>query len=179
MEHRAGTKHGNADGLSRCADCTQCTHIKNKDGGSTRKELAVGHSQVTAVSLAPTVSDAELEQLQQAEESTIAIARHSVLTGVAPDPLLVETSDLELNRLLTLLPHMKVRGALLNMRRQEDPEEKWNVLCPRTLRKPVAWEAHRQEHTSINKTTKRVQADWFWPGMTADIRRLVNSCEAC
>ena len=28
-------------------------------------------------------------------------------------------------------------------------------------------------------TTKRVQSDWFWPGMTAYIRRLMNTCEAC
>ena len=34
-------------------------------------------------------------------------------------------------------------------------------------------------HTGIERTTKRVQSDWFWPGMMADIRRLVNSCEAC
>ena len=67
LEHRAGAKHGNADGLSRCADCSQCTRIENRDGGPTRKELVNGHPQVTAISLAPTVSDAELEQLQQAE----------------------------------------------------------------------------------------------------------------
>ena len=113
LEHRAGAKHGNADGLSRCADCSQCTRIENRDGGPTREELANGRPQVTAISLAPTVSEAELEQLQQAEGTPIAIARHSVLTGVTPDPLLVETGDLELTRLITLLPHMEVRGGLL------------------------------------------------------------------
>ena len=40
-------------------------------------------------------------------------------------------------------------------------------------------EAYRQGHTGVDRTTKRVQANWFWPGMTADIRRLVNTCEAC
>ena len=48
----------------------------------------------------------------------------------------------------------------------------------KTLREPVAWEAHRQGHTGIDRMTMRVRADWFWPGMTADIRRLVNACEA-
>ena len=134
---------------------------------------------MTAISLAPTVSNAEIEQLQQTEGTPIAIARHSVVTGVTPDPLLLETSDLELTRLLTLLPHMEVRGGLLKIRRQEDPDGKWKVLCPKSLRKPVACEAHRQGHTGIERTTKRVQADWFWLGMTADVRRLVNSCEAC
>ena len=69
------------------------------------------------------MSDAELEQLQQAEGSRIAIARQSVLTEVAPDPPLVKTSELEQKRLLALLPHIKVRGGLWKISSQEDPEE--------------------------------------------------------
>ena len=33
LEHRAGAKHGNADLLSRCADCSQYTRIENRDRG--------------------------------------------------------------------------------------------------------------------------------------------------
>ena len=40
LEHRTGGKHGNADGLSRCADCSQCARIENRDGSPTREELA-------------------------------------------------------------------------------------------------------------------------------------------
>ena len=154
LEHKAGAKHENADGLSRCADCSQCARIENRDGGPTREELAAGHPQVTAISLAPTVSAAELEQLQQTEGSSLAIARESLLTGVAPDPLLVETSGLELKRLLDLLPRMEVRGGLLKIRSKKDPETRWQVVCPRTLREPVAWEAHRQGHIGIDRMTK-------------------------
>ena len=41
LEHRAGLKHGNADGLSRqsCEDCRQCELIERRDGGPTRQEL--------------------------------------------------------------------------------------------------------------------------------------------
>ena len=35
LEHRAGAKHRNADGLSRCADCSQCARIESRDGGPT------------------------------------------------------------------------------------------------------------------------------------------------
>ena len=52
----------------------------------------------------------------------MAIARESLLTGVAPDPRLIETSGLELKHLLDLLPRMEVRGGLLKIRSQEDPE---------------------------------------------------------
>ena len=43
----------------------------------------------------------------------------------------------------------------------------------------MEWEARRQGHTGIDRTMNSVQADWFWPGMTADIRRLVNTCKGC
>ena len=148
LEHRAGAKHGNADGLSRCADCSQRARIENRDGSQP---------QVTAILLASTVSTAELEQLQQTEGSPIVVARDSILTGVAPDPPLVETSGLELKQLLDLLPRMEVREELLKIKSQEDSETKWNVVCPRTLRELVAWGAHRQGHTGMDRTTKRVQ----------------------
>ena len=42
LEHRSGTKHGNADGLSRrpaCQDCKQCERIERKDGGPTHDQV--------------------------------------------------------------------------------------------------------------------------------------------
>ena len=42
IEHRAGPKHGNADGLSRrgwCEDCKQCQSIEQRDGGPTHLEV--------------------------------------------------------------------------------------------------------------------------------------------
>ena len=123
LEHRTGAKHENSNGLSRCADCSQCARIENRDGGPTREELTAGHPQMMAIFLAPTVSTTELEQLQQTAGSPIVVASDSVLTGVAPNPLLVETSGLELNRLLDLLPRMEVRKGSLKIKSQEDAEK--------------------------------------------------------
>ena len=67
---------------------------------------------------------AELEKLQQTERSPIAIARDSILTGVAPNSLLVDSSGLELRRLLDLLPRMELREGLLKIKSQEDFETK-------------------------------------------------------
>ena len=41
IEHRAGPRHGNADGLSRqcCSECRQCKRIERRDGGPSREEL--------------------------------------------------------------------------------------------------------------------------------------------
>ena len=53
LEHRAGQKHGNADGLSRqaCEDCRQCESIERRDGGPTRQELD-SEDQVSALKVA-------------------------------------------------------------------------------------------------------------------------------
>lgn len=42
--HRAGKKHGNADGLSRrtCTDCNQCARIAKRDGGPSMEEICKG-----------------------------------------------------------------------------------------------------------------------------------------
>ena len=34
-------------------------------------------------------------------------------------------------------------------------------------------------HLGVIKTTARVMMNWYWPGMTADIRRFVLGCQIC
>jgi hypothetical protein len=52
LQHRAGTKHANADALSRnCSECKQCRRIEDRDGGPTRAEL---ESETTTPSLMAT-----------------------------------------------------------------------------------------------------------------------------
>ena len=74
-----------------------------------------------AISLALTVSTAELEQLQQTPGVLVALARESLLTEVTLDPALVETSEQELKRLQNLLSRMEVRDDSLKIQNQEDP----------------------------------------------------------
>ena len=31
----------------------------------------------------------------------------------------------------------------------------------------------------MSRTLSRIQLAWYWPGMTADVRRVVRSCEVC
>ena len=134
FEHRAGARHGNPDGLSRCQDCQQCSRIESRDGGPTRAELEQQDSpQVGAISLSAGVSNAELEQLQDRPRSSIAVIKHCLMTGMPPDQRTVETSDAELKRLVNLLPRMEVRRGILKIRGQEPDSNKWAVVCPGPL----------------------------------------------
>ena len=77
-----------------------------------------------AISLTPSIFTVELEQLQQTPDSSVNLARESLLTGVAPDPLVLETSGPELKILLDLLASMEVRSGLLRVQEQEVPDGK-------------------------------------------------------
>lgn len=74
------------------------------------------------------MSTAVLEQLQQSPGFSLALVKDSLLTGVALDPAVVETSELGLKRLLDLLPRMEVRGGILKIRKQKSKDGKWCAL---------------------------------------------------
>ena len=63
IEHRAGAKHGNADGLSRCQDCKQCSRIEERDGGPKSGELGdLRENRVVTLQLGNSRTDTEPER---------------------------------------------------------------------------------------------------------------------
>jgi len=53
-------------------------------------------------------------------------------------------------------------------------------LCaPPAMRREVAGEMHRLVHSGSHRTLKRLQLEWYWPGMARDVRLLVATCEIC
>ena len=56
------------------------------------------------------------------------------------------------------------------------------VVLPQQLRKKVITLAHDivlSGHLGTGKTTKRVMAHFYWPGVTGDVARYCRSCEIC
>ena len=56
---------------------------------------------------------------------------------------------------------------------------RWCTVCPPAWRDGVVQEAHLLAHAGVQKTLKRIQLNWYWPGMTAEVRRHVQCCEIC
>ena len=94
LEHRAGLKHGNADGLSRqsCEDCRQCELIEKRGGGPTRQELDQNTESIPSPALKATArrDDSSEDLLCRAAkivtrtaQSDIELAREQA-TGVGP-----------------------------------------------------------------------------------------------
>ena len=199
-EHRPGVKHGNADGLSRgaCTKCKQCNHIERRDGGPTRSEMA----QVAMAEPSHTVQPAALCALQadrppmtpvsldssQVQElvdaqqmpGDVGTMYHAVKDNVDLDLDTMQNVSYELRKLNQMRHNMRITDeAVLEVRVALGKRPRWLVLCPTSSRRTLIWETHSQAHMGIMKTLLRLRLSWFWPGMTADVRRVVQNCEVC
>jgi hypothetical protein len=86
----------------------------------------------------------------------------------------------EFKKLAGLMPLMHIRkDGVLMVRVLGGNRATDCALFPETQRTEVVWETHRQAHTGVIRTIRKLRLVWFWPGMTADVRRLVGTCEVC
>ena len=194
MEHRPGRKHSNADGLSRCSgDCKQCMRIEDRDGGPRKKEVEEdldeveyintewttknGVLQAGAVGLESQTSSTEITELQQ--NSDLVMLTTHLIAGTVPSLAEMEQASSEVKRLGGMFSCLRMKDNTLQAEIPTGNRTRWCTVCPKLLREAVIWEAHRQHHAGINKTVKRLRLSWYWPGLVADTRRLVRSCEIC
>ena len=203
-EHRKGTKHGNADGLSRraCIDCKQCKRVEERDGGPSHAQIAeemetgvawqrartpdkqcpvaAPNELADIARVEPSTTPVELKKLQNERQSPVAMMYRALASG---EPLTEEQLSLgsrELRQLNQRRHAMKIdEQDLLAIRVCIQEKARWCTLCPVPLRKTVIWQAHNMAHSGINRTLGRIQLAWYWPGMTAEVRRVVKSCEVC
>ena len=56
------------------------------------------------------------------------------------------------------------------------------ILAPQSMRSKILNAAHSSwvaGHTGVEKTLNRVQSNFWWPGVTADVERFVKDCTRC
>ena len=219
LEHRAGTKHGNADGLSRrpCLECKQCASIEQRDGGPTRKEMleelesqsvplsvrptspAPGRidrfkytssappvefkstqSEVSGVQESATDKPGELAQQQRQGDGPVATIYQAVRAGTTIPEDEAKLGPPELRWWCALQPSMKIQdNGVLMVRVMVQGKPRWCAACPNPTRTTVIWDTHALTHAGVTRTISRLRLTWYWPGMTADVRRIVHTCEVC
>ena len=189
LEHRAGAKHGNADGLSRitCENCKQCNRIEKRDGGPTHSEIAAAMQDglITAINHPHVDCTNEKPVVCVAQTNDIAYLQQQESTDLAKIYLCVKNQDMlsedelrmgsfELKRWNDLIPCMRLRNDdILEVRLTFNNKDRWVVACPQSAREAVIWETHSRIHSGVRKTTARLRLSWYWPGMTSDIKRAV------
>ena len=86
----------------------------------------------------------------------------------------------ELKKLHQVIDTLRIRpDGVLEARVNINDKERWCMVCPKMCRHTVIWNTHQMAHPGINKTTSRIRLLWYWPGLTADVRRIVHNCETC
>ena len=154
LEHRAGVKHGNADGLSRqtCEDCRQCELIERRDGGPTRQEVDQDEEDTTSSALkaANEVVDDDLDQLCSAAkiitrttQSDAELAKEQA-TGVGPVSVIyqalrdhievtaeqLEQGSFELRKLHRMMDSLKINAdGVLEARLALQDKPRWCAVC--------------------------------------------------
>lgn len=74
------------------------------------------------------------------------------------------------------------KGVLCRRYEQKGGKSFKQVVVPKTLRTYVLEIAHDSAlagHQGIKRTTDRVLEAFYWPGIQADVKRFVKSCDAC
>ena len=76
----------------------------------------------------------------------------------------------------------EIKGGLLYRRHCDSRDGRSQLVLPLQLRTEVLKLAHDcilGGHQGIKKTYERVGAQFFWPGMHADVDRYCKSCDIC
>ena len=207
LSHRAGAKHGNADGLSRCCiGCKQCNSITRRDRGprwadlQVEDNLEIGNGFILE-GRAPTIppvskilegrdiaacristadeSRKDVPQLHQTQGSDIALIRDCIEKGVYLPTGTLEQGSNELKKLYSLMPVMEIQDNLLKVRLRVNKTHTWCIVFPKQLRPMITQQYHGQHHSGVNKTYQRIKLKWFWPGMTSQVRTMIRKCEIC
>ena len=146
------------------------------DMNDQRAEVAaeVTHAAVKAV---PQIN-VEIDAIRQAQETDAVIGPvyRAFQKGVKPN---VDQVGGETKALLRWWEELSLLGGRLMIKMRHRREGHKVTVLPRALRSEVVESIHKQAHLGINKTLLGVQEKWYWPGMSAEIRRQVQGCQQC
>lgn len=87
------------------------------------------------------------------------------------------------------LPDLEVRGNIVFKRTEFrtgdqaiDLTTLWKVWIPTGLRQHIIMDAHQPSsaaHGGTDKTIHLIRPNYFWPGLSSDVRKFVSQCEIC
>lgn len=179
VEHRPGTKHGNADALSRipCRQCGYCgldnegittaaRHILANDDGSPQWNCdALRLAQQTDQDIGPVYTFRKNDENEPDAESLSHFSA-DVKTYMAHWPVLELKEDL-------LYRRWKLKS---------QPQEILQLLLPLEYRQEALQQMHSGftgGHLGIRRTLEQVQRRFYWVGWAADVKRYCRQCNDC
>ena len=190
VEHRPGTKHGNADALSRIRDGAQ---DDPGEVGPVRVSATTrtGQQAPTTAASSPvpdTLTNDAAEppswpQLQQADSHLGVIYRLISDGSIRPQPEVSSAWSDESKALLAQLELLRVlpNGTLVR-RWQRHGQHHDQVVVPAGHRQAIADQLHRGlngGHLGLRRSKLRLQQRFYWPGWSRAVHHAQLRCERC
>ena len=187
VEHRAGVKHGNADGLSRAP------HLQDK--GDT--DVSAGECNSLSINQlwAMTLDDVELgedeefvwspAQIVEAQEKDdeLTLLRHHIRHHTKPTQEEISALSRTGKVWAGLFNDLKIdRHGLLRYtnREVEGSAEQSLILLPRNLWHRAIQLAHNDAaHMGAAATVERARKQFFFPGMLKEALEVIQGCQDC
>ena len=207
IKHRKGSLHVNADGLSRrplrrCKrlDCSQCYDniLQNDNDNSTeesdRQTSAYGETVAAVTNKQSQENESDLNlfssnwlgsdvdiKISQSEDKAIKTIRDLMLiSGERPT---IVTSDKELDILMKQWSVLEIKNNVLYRKWENDDKSiTLQLIVPKSIRKEIMIQLHNSRlagHLGREKTLKKIQSRFYWPGMSTDVRRWCQNCMFC
>ena len=167
IQHRPGTKHLNADTLSRLPE--------GDSGALTDLGLISG--------VLREISNEQLRSLQH-QDTELKPVMFAKEQDVCPTKEEVRCQSLKTRKLIQIWDQLTLHEGLL-MRRFRDANTdstRLQLVVPRCLRESILEELHRGivgGHLGEEKTLGRLKQRFYWPGHYRDVHQWCQTCASC
>ena len=193
LVHRPGTKHGNADALSR-GPCTQCggDHIGERIRRGRQKKINVKSIQTRSKKCDPPKATTwlshltlNLQDLQDGQDTdpVLGQVKSWVQKGQCPRFEEISLEGRDLKFYWGQFQSLKLKdGILVRELQRESFGSKIQILIPHSMKNDILKECHEVRtagHLGRNKTVANVKRRFLWPGMRTDADVYMKTCDLC
>jgi transposase InsO family protein len=194
--HRPGTRHGNADAMSRrpcdkkrCCPKSDAINEMDESNGESQPRCAAVNNDTTAESAntdeVSSLPALEMIQQSQLEDGDISPIYNLIVSG-NEQPTWDDVAHMsnDSKALWRQWQRLCVTGGILYRRfeRVDTADSFWQVILPRTLRQEFVITAHEGAtggHLGRKRTEATVRARAYWPGWMNDVKKILRRCTPC
>ena len=174
VRHRPGKKNTNADGLSRAGHLPPATAEEEAEQGEYL--CAIDDENLL---------DNELIKEAQREDEVLSQVREWLREGRTPSRKELRGQGEELHAYAQRIGTIYEEDDILYLRYQcnrTTGQQRRRILVPEALKERVFYWTHKHPscgHFGRQATVLRASPRFYWPGMTADLKRMVGKCPEC